>query len=326
MRTVFLGSPPFATPVLERLAASEHRPAALITPPDRPRGRGRAVVESPLVAAAREREIEVIQTRDPHADEVLGRLRELDPEVLVVASYGVILKKSLLEFAPHGCLNVHASLLPLHRGASPIQAAILAGDEQTGVTIQRLVRELDAGDVLLERRRPIGPRETGGELFAALAELGGEALVAALDRLAVGRAEFTPQDHGAATFCRKLRKHHGRIDWSRPAAELDRLVRAMTPWPGARTLDPKGRELTVTRASVAEPASIETPGGEPGQVVSVGERFVVATGEGALELERVMRAGKQEMSGEEFLRGARFDVGAQLQSWPAAEASGKAGA
>ena len=321
MRTAFLGSPPFATPVFERLSASDHAPLALITPPDRPRGRGRSVVESPLVSAARAGGVEVIATRDPHADQVLARLGELAPEVLVVASYGVILKDVLLDFAPHGCLNVHASLLPKHRGASPIQAAILAGDAETGVSVQRLVRELDAGDVLLERRRPIGPDETGGELLAALAELGGEALVEALDHLASGTASFAPQDHGAASFCRKLKKQHGRIDWARPATELERLVRAMTPWPGARTLvpGPRGatRELAVARARVV-------PGteGASGELLDTSS-FLVATGAGALALERVIPAGKREMDGEDFLRGARLEVGALLPPWPAPASTGR---
>jgi methionyl-tRNA formyltransferase len=308
MRTVFLGSPPFATPVLQRLAASPHRPAALITPPDRPRGRGRSVSVSPLVSLANELDIPVLQPANPH--DALDELRALEPEVLVIASYGVILKPSLLELAPLGCLNVHGSLLPRHRGASPIQAAILAGDAETGVTIQRLVEELDAGDVLLERRRPIGPGETSGELFDALAPLGGEALVEALDQLADGSAVFTPQDPAGVTFARKLKKVHGRLDWTRPAAELERRVRAMTPWPGARFLDPKGREMTLAAASVVDGA------GEPGQVLEARERFVVAAGERALELRRVAPAGKREMDGSEYLRGARIETGANLPPWP----------
>ncbi|HVS18952.1 MAG TPA: methionyl-tRNA formyltransferase, partial [Planctomycetota bacterium] len=194
MRTVFLGSPPFATPVLARLVDSPHRPLALVTRPDRPRGRGRSLEASPLVELAAANGIEVLQPADPHAPEVLERLRGLAPEVLFVASYGVILKPALLELAPRGALNAHASLLPRHRGAAPIQAALLAGDAETGVTIQRIVLELDAGDVLLERRTPIGPQDTSGDLFERLAVLAGEAAVEALDVLERGEARFTPQD------------------------------------------------------------------------------------------------------------------------------------
>ena len=169
MRTVFLGSPPFATPVFEALCTSRHRPSALLTRPDRPRGRGRGVERSQLSQRADELGIEVLQPADPHAPETLARLRELAPEVLFVASFGVIMKPSLLELAPHGALNAHASLLPRHRGASPIQAAILAGDRATGVSIQRIVAELDAGDVVHAREHVIGPEETSGELLEALA-------------------------------------------------------------------------------------------------------------------------------------------------------------
>jgi folate-dependent phosphoribosylglycinamide formyltransferase PurN len=194
LRTVFLGSPPFATPVLERLVRSRHRPLALVTLPDKPRGRSREVEESELVRAARGHGLAVFQPADPHAPEFLGELRTLRPEVLCVASYGVILKPALLELCPQGALNVHGSLLPRWRGASPIQAAVLAGDAVTGVSIQRIVLALDEGDVLLARERTIGARETSGDLFASLAVLGGEALVEALDRLEDGEATFTPQD------------------------------------------------------------------------------------------------------------------------------------
>ena len=250
------------------------------------------------------------QPADPHAPDVIGELRRLEPDVLAVASYGVILRPELLELAPHGCLNVHASLLPRHRGASPIQAAILAGDAETGVTIQRIVQELDAGDVLLARRHPIGPKTTAGELLGALAELGGEALVEALDLIEAGRAEPAPQDGAAATFARKLKKRHGRIDWSRPALELERRVRAFSPWPGATFLDAKGRPVTLAVAKLAEGR------GAPGTVLAAGERFVVAACEGALELVRVGPAGKREMTGAEYLRGARLEVGQVLPSAP----------
>lgn len=303
MRTIFLGSPPFATRVLRRTCASAHRPLALVTAPDRPKGRGREVEPSELVLAARDEGVRVLQPEDPHAPECLDELRALEPEVLVVASYGVIMKPALLDLAPHGALNVHGSLLPRHRGASPIQAAIAEGDEVTGVTIQRMVRALDEGDVIVTRERPIGPKDTAGDLYEALAELGGEALVEALDSIERGAATFTPQDPERATYARKLKKAQGAIDWTRPAVELERHVRAMTPWPGATFVDPKGRKVTVLEASVVDGT------GAPGTVLENGERFVVATGEGALALDRLQRAGKRPMGGAEFLRGARLATG-----------------
>ena len=310
MRTLFLGSPPFATPVLRRLASSPHRPLGLLTPPDRPRGRGRVVEPSELVVFAREQGLEVWQPADPHAPEFLDELRALAPEVLAVASYGVIMKQPLLDLPSECCLNVHASLLPRHRGASPIQAAIAAGDETTGVSVQRIVPALDEGDVLLARERAIEADETSGDLLAALAELGGEALVEALDRMADGSAVFTPQDDALATYARKLTKRHGRIDWTRPAVELERHVRAMTPWPGARFAWRKGREVAVLAARAVGEAS-----GAPGTVLETDARLLVATGEGALELIQVAPAGKRPMSGPEFLRGARVEPGEPMPEY-----------
>jgi methionyl-tRNA formyltransferase len=305
LRIVFLGSPPFATPVFERLVASPHRPLLLVTRPDRPRGRGRAVARSPLVESAERSSIEVLQPADPHAPEVIDRLRALEPDALFVASYGAILKPALLTLAPLGALNAHASLLPRHRGASPIQAALLAGDAVTGVSIQRIVAELDAGDVLLSRERPIGPRETAGELLDALAELAGAAAVEALDQLAEGRARFEPQDPARVTIARKLTKAHGRIDWAKGAWELERFVRAMNPWPGARCTDASGRELTVLAARVYDEA--EAPGAQPGELIAAENRVVVACGRGLLELLQIAPAGKRPMSGADYLRGARLE-------------------
>jgi len=306
LRTVFLGSPPFATPVFERLVRSGHRPLALVTLPDKPKGRNREIEESPLAQAARAHGIAVLQPADPHAPEFLDALRALAPDVLVVASYGVILKPALLELAPHGALNVHGSLLPRWRGASPIQAAVLAGDAVTGVSIQRIVLALDEGDVLLAKERAIGPQETSGELFDALALLGGDALVEALDLLEQGRAVFVPQDGSRATYARKIRKERGAIDWTKDASELERAVRAYNPWPLARMLDPKGRELNVHAARVVEGS------GEPGCVLESGARFVVACGRGALELVTVQVAGKRALPAAEYLRGARIEPGQRV--------------
>lgn len=308
MRTVFLGSPPFATPVLARLIASEHRPLALVTRPDRPRGRGRSLEASPLVELARASGIAVLQPGDPHAPEVLEALRALEPEVLFVASYGVILKPSLLELCSHGALNAHGSLLPRHRGAAPIQAALLAGDAETGVSIQRIVEELDAGDVLLERRIPIGPHDTAGDLFERLALLAGEAAVEALDLLASGAARFTPQDASQATYARKLRKQHGQIDWSRSATELERFVRAMTPWPGARTAAPDGRVLTLLTVRALEDQGLA------GAVHEAGPRLVVGCGSGSLEVLELAPAGRRSMPAADWLRGARLRVGERMDS------------
>jgi len=306
MRYVFLGSPPFAVPVLEALLGSGHVALGLVTRPDRPRGRGREVQASPLVELARERGLPVLQPETTKTPEFVDALRQLAPDVLLVASYGELLRTEVLELAPHGALNVHGSLLPRWRGAAPIQAAVAAGDAETGVSIQRMVLALDAGDVLLERRTPIGPEDTAGELFERLARLGGEAAVEALDRLERGEARYTPQDPALVTHASKLQKQDGDLDWARPAVELERLVRAMHPWPGARALAPGDRPLVVEAARVVEGS------GEPGALLEAGPRCVVACGEGALELLRVKPAGKKAMAAPDWLRGARLEAGARL--------------
>jgi methionyl-tRNA formyltransferase len=310
MRTIFFGSPPFARGVFAALLATSHRPLALVTPPDRPRGRGRRLEASPLADAARAAGVLVLQPQDPHAAEVLSALRDLRPEVLTVASYGKLFRRELLELAPQGALNVHASLLPRWRGAAPIQAAILHGDAETGVCVQRMVRTLDAGDVLVERRRTIGPDETAGELLEALSPLGGEALVEALDRIERGTVRFHAQDPSRVTLAPKLEASLGRIRFERAAEELGRLVRALNPWPLVRCRDAAGRELAILAAR----ASSEACAGPPGSLRVAGERLLVATGQGALELLRVQPAGRRAMSAAEYLRGARLAEGARLQS------------
>lgn len=305
MRVAFLGSPPFATPVFAALLASEHEVVALVTPPDRPRGRGQRVPVSPLADLALDRGRALLRPETTRGSAFLAELARTEPEVIAVASYGEILRPALLDLPPHGCLNVHASLLPRWRGASPVQAAIRAGDERTGVTIQRIVAALDEGDVLLERSTPIDPAETAGQLTARLAALGGPALVEALDRLARGEARFTPQDPAAATYARKLSKADGLLDWTLEPGTLARFVRAMTPWPGARTTLPEERELVVLAARPAE--GIEAPpAAAPGTLLDARGRLYVACGGAVLELLRVKPAGRAAMDGEAFLRGARL--------------------
>jgi len=310
VRTVFLGSPPFATPVLARLAQGAHRPVAVVTQPERPSGRGRRVAPSPLAELARARGIP-LETPEKATDPAfLERLRALAPDVLFVVAYGKLLRPELLAIPRLASLNVHPSLLPRHRGATPIQAALLAGDERTGVTIQKVSEELDAGDVLLAVETPIEPEEDAGALAVRLAALSAELSSSALDLVASGRAVYTPQDPARATYCAKLEKEDGLLSWSRPAAELARHVRAMTPWPGARASLPGGEELAVLRAAATAGA------GAPGEVLAAGRRFVVACGAGALELLLVQPAGKRPMQGDEFLRGRRYPPGLHLSGAP----------
>lgn len=305
-----MGSPPFAGPVFEAvLASGRHDVTALVTRPDKPRGRGMKIEESPLVRLARERGVRVLQPAKARDPEFVATLREIAPDAMLVASYGEILKQDVLDVPRHGCLNVHASLLPRHRGASPIQAALLAGDVETGVAIQRMVLALDEGDIVVLERTPIGAHETSGELFERLAVLGGIAAVKALDRIEDGSARFTPQDPSCATYAKKIAKEHGTIDWALPAVEIDRRVRAFTPWPGARTTAPNGTELGVLEVRVR---TGDAPRAEPGTIVATKPALVVACGVDALEIRALKPAGRGRMDASAWLNGSRADVGARL--------------
>ncbi len=311
MRLVFFGSPPFATPVFARVLESRHVVAALVTRPDRPSGRGLKVETSPLAVLARTRSVPVLQPPSARDPAFVAAVRALEPDVLLVASYGEILGRDLLELAPRGALNVHASLLPRHRGASPIQAAILAGDAETGISIQRMVLALDEGDLLLEKRAPIGPRENASELLDRLTVLGAEAALAALELVEAGKAVFTPQDAARATYARRIRKEQGRVDWTKRSAELVRHVRAMTPWPGARATAPGGKEIVLLDAEAAE-IPRGSPPQEPGTILGSERGLLVATGDGALAVFGVKPAGGVRMHGAAWLRGARIAPGARF--------------
>lgn len=304
-----MGSPPFAGPVFDALLASErHTVVALVTRPAKPRGRGMTVTDSPLTFHARLRGIPVLQPERARGGAFIASLVAFQPDIAVVASFGEILKQDVLDLPRHGCVNVHASLLPRHRGASPIQAAILAGDAETGVSVQRMVLALDEGDVLVERRTPIEAHEIAGELMERLALLGGEAAVDALDRVESGTARFVPQDPARATYSPKIKKEQGQIDWAKSAVEIERMFRAFTPWPGARTKSPSG-ELTLFDLRVHAGPSANAA---PGTILSQKPVLLVACGTGALELRTLKPAGKGFMDANAWLNGARIEVGARL--------------
>lgn len=307
MRLLFLGTPEYAAPSLRRLAA-EHEVVAVVSQPDRPAGR-RGRPQPPAAAAlARELGLRLFQPERPGRREFAAELAALRPELAVVVAYGHILRPRFIALAPAGTLNAHGSLLPAFRGAAPVQRAILAGATETGVTVQRLVREVDAGDVLLQERTPIGPEETAGELSARLAELSAECLSRAVRLVESGGAAFRPQDAAAVSFAPKLSKAEGRADWSRPAPWLARAARAFNPWPTLHAKLPGGRLLRILAAR-AEPA----PAGvspAPGQVLAASsEGLLVAAGDGALRLVTVQPEGKRPMPAADFLRGHRLRPG-----------------
>ena len=312
-RLVFMGSPALAVPTLDALAG-EHELLAVYTQPDKPAGRGRKLTAVPVKAWADERGVPVYQPlslrKEPDAIEALRALR---PDVIVVVAYGLILPPAVLDLPPCGCLNLHASLLPKYRGAAPIPAAILAGEAETGVTVMRMDAGVDTGPIYAQAREPIRPDDTSVTLGVRLAELGARLMLHTLPKILHRDIQPIEQDHAQATLSPKIDKDDGRIDWSRPALHIDRMIRAYTPWPGAAT-HWQGQQLRIVRASVNEYAANQRIGESanvgavsrrrPGEVIQIGNSGAgVVTGDGVLELREVQLAGKRAMPIEEFLRG-----------------------
>jgi methionyl-tRNA formyltransferase len=308
LRIVFLGSGSFAIPSFEALLDAGHDVAALVTQPDREKGRGRELAPPPLKPVAVARGVPVLQPRRVREPEAQEALRALKPELQVVVAYGQILPKSVIEIAPRGTVNVHASLLPRLRGAAPIQWAIARGAAETGVTTMLIDEGLDTGPMLLSRPMSIGPEMTASDLEPRLARLGADVLLETVSRLADGSIVPTPQDHSKATLAPLLKKEDGRLDWTRPAPNLANQVRGFHPWPGAFTTL-EGRILKVLKATVATPGN-----GEPGIVAGVeGPGLVVGAGSGTrLALLEVQPESRRPMTGAAFAAGARLGPGARL--------------
>ena len=308
-RIVFMGTPEFAVPALEALVASGETVVAAITQPDRASGRGRHVTPTPVKAVALRNAIAVHQPDTLRETGIRAELARLAPDLIVVAAYGKLLPRAILDLPPRGCINVHASLLPRHRGAAPVQWAILEGDATTGVTIMQMNEGLDEGDILVQRSEPIGPTDTGATLAARLAHLGARTLVEAIHDLRAGRIEPQPQDPSRATFAPRIRKEMGRIDWREAAVRLERKVRAFQPWPTAYS-SLEGRQLKILHAAVRTTAAAGAP---PGTVtVSAGDGITVATGDGALALLVVQIEGRKALSAADFLHGHRVAPGTVL--------------
>jgi methionyl-tRNA formyltransferase len=308
MRIVFLGSGAFAIPPLEALLDAGHEVAAVVTQPDREKGRGREVAPPPVKPVALRRGLEVRQPRRIREPAALDDLRRLRPEILVVVAYGQILPKAVLEVGPRGAVNVHASLLPLYRGAAPIQWAIVRGEAETGVTTMLLDEGLDTGPILLSRSTPIGSEETAGSLQERLALLGAPLLVETLDRLESGSLVPTPQDPSRASLAPLIRKEDGRIDWSHAALDVARRVRGFDPWPGAWSLL-EGRSVKILAAAPASGG--HDPRAEPGAVIGLrADAVTVACGGGtALDIRRLQPESRRAMDAAAFAAGARLRAG-----------------
>lgn len=309
MKILFMGTPQFAVPHLNLLAASGHDVVGVITRPDRPAGRGHRPQEPPVKKAAAELGLRVYQPeslKDPAFRELVT---ELAPDCICVVAYGAFLPAWLLELPPAGCVNVHPSLLPKYRGAAPIQRAIMNGDAETGVSTMYMSEEMDAGDVILQERVTIGPDDDSGTLHDRLAELGASLLAKTVDLIAEGKAPRHPQDEGLVTFAPKIEAEDEKIDWNRPAAAIDAQVRALRPRPGAYTYY-EGRRLKLWRT---RPVTGQVAGVRPGEIVAVTrDGFTVATGDGMLDVLEVQPENGKRLVASAFVNGYRLTVGAGL--------------
>jgi len=296
MRIVFIGAGAIGVPTLQALLKSEHHVVAVVTQADKPAGRAQLIEPTPVKKTVTTANVQVLQPpriKDPQA---IVEIRALTPDVIVVMAYGQILPRDVLEIPKIVSLNLHASLLPRWRGAAPIQAAIAAGDRQIGITVMYMDEGLDTGDILLQRTIDILPDDTGGSLQNRLAQIAPEALLESLRMLKKNSAPRIPQDNAQATSAPKLKREHGRIDWSELAEAIERKIRAFNPWPGA-FMEIGGRNLKIFSASVVN------LGGEPGEILKSENELVIAAGKGALLLGEVQLEGKRKMSAAEFLRG-----------------------
>lgn len=305
MRVVFIGTGAIGVPTLQALLNfREHELVGVVTGQDKPVGRDQRIEPSPIgrarVRAGRaETDAPLLQPariKDPKA---IDAIRALQPDVIVVLAYGQILPRDALEIPRVACLNLHASLLPRWRGAAPIQAAIAAGDRETGITVMHMDEELDTGDILLQRKIDILPTDTGGTLHDRLAQLAPEALLESLRLLAGGNAPRAAQDNSRATYAPKLTREHGRIDWNEPAEAIERKIRAYDPWPGTY-MQLGGRNLKVFSAAIVDLS------GRPGEILRSEKELIVAAGKQALSLREIQLEGKKRMSAAEFLRGERW--------------------
>jgi methionyl-tRNA formyltransferase len=308
IRIVFMGTPEFAVPSLEMLIKEKYDVIAVVTQPDRPKGRKKILTPPPVKEVAQKYQIPVYQPERIRKPEEMQKILDLKPDLIVTAAFGQILPKEILETPRFGCINVHASLLPKYRGGAPIHKAIMEGEKVTGVTIMYMVEKLDAGDIIAQREEPITPTDQTGTMYEKLSIVGAELLKEVLPPLIAGEIEAIPQDDKQATFAYNIRREDEKIDWTRPAVEIANQVRGLHPWPVAFTMW-QGKPFKVWWAEV----SVEETDAMPGTILQLEETgILVATGYGTLILKEVQPAGKRRMDVAEFVRGRQMQIGDQL--------------
>lgn len=308
MRIVFMGTPDFAVPVLESLCDAGHEVAAVVTQPDKPRGRGKEMQYTPVKKTALERNIKVYQPQKVKDEEFVQILKEINPDVIVVVAFGQILPPVILDMPKYGCINVHASLLPKYRGAAPIQWVIIDGEKETGITTMKMDKGLDTGDMLLKTVVPIDEKETGGSLHDKLAGMGGTLIVETLKGIEEGNIIPEKQDGTKSNYAKMLDKKLGKIDFSKPAAEIERLIRGLNPWPSAYT-SLNGKTLKIWDADVRNEKT-DMPYGMITEVTN--DEISVSTGDGLLIIRELQLEGKKRMDTESFLRGYKVEKGEKL--------------
>ncbi|MGF7144812.1 methionyl-tRNA formyltransferase [Anaerotaenia torta] len=309
MKILFMGTPDFAAATLDKLIHSRHQLIGVVTQPDKQKGRKQEVSISPVKELALTHAVPVYQPNKVREPEFMEKVRELAPETIIVAAFGQILPKALLDIPPYGCINVHGSLLPKYRGAAPIQYSIIDGEHETGITIMYMDTGIDTGDMILQSKLPIAEDETGGSLFHKMAQLGADLLLEALDQLEAGTAARIPQDNEKASYVKMLTKEMGEMDFTQSADRLERLIRGLNPWPGAYTLL-EGKTLKLWRA---ETEKRDVTGAVPGEVMELREdALVVAAGDGALVIRELQLDGKKRMTAADFLRGRKLLPGVVL--------------
>ncbi|MCK0106714.1 methionyl-tRNA formyltransferase [Marinobacter sp. S0848L] len=301
MRIVFAGTPDFAAIALKAILAAGHTVVGVYSQPDRPAGRGRKLMPSPVKQVALDANIPVFQPQSLKPEDAQQELAALKPDVMIVAAYGLILPKAVLDIPSHGCLNIHASLLPRWRGAAPIQRAIAAGDAETGITIMQMDVGLDTGDMLLKTATPINPDDTGGSLHDRLADMGGDAIVEALAKLSQSALTGEPQNDDEACYAHKLSKEEGHIDWNNSATDIERLIRAFNPWPGTFT-DLGKQRIRLHQAQALEQGSDKAPG-----TVLRRERegIDIACGTGSLRVTKVQLPGTRALTVNDLINGGK---------------------
>lgn len=314
MKIIFMGTPDFAVGILEALLNAGHEIVLAVTQPDKPKGRGKAMQFPPVKQAALTHNIEVFQPKRVREPECVAYLSSFQPDLMIVAAFGQILSKELLEMPKYGCVNVHASLLPKYRGAAPIQWAVINGDRITGVTTMQMDVGIDTGDILEKKEVPLAEDETGGSLFDKLAKAGASLCVSTIAHIEDGTITRTRQNEAEATHVGMISKQMGQIDWQRPAIEIERLIRGLNPWPSAYT-SLEGKTLKIWKAAVLDMDTQDTA--EAGTVVFADKkRMVIQTGAGQLSLQEVQLEGKKRMPVDAFLRGFPVKEGMVLGQKP----------